>query len=47
MVDEDAFRAEGLFLESFPFFFFFFYFGAFRFKFISGIWNIRCVTSNS
>lgn len=46
MVDEDAFRAEGLFLESFPFFFFF-YFGAFRFKFISGIWNIRCVTSNS
>lgn len=22
MVDEDAFRAEGLFLESFPFFFF-------------------------
>lgn len=23
MVDEDAFRAEGLFLESFPFFFFF------------------------
>lgn len=24
MVDEDAFRAEGLFLESFPFFFFFF-----------------------
>lgn len=45
MVDEDAFRAESLFLESFPFFFF--YFGAFRFKFISGIWNIRCVTSNS
>lgn len=44
MVDEDAFRAEGLFLESFPFFF---YFGAFRLKFISGIWNIRCVTSNS
>lgn len=23
MVDEDAFRVEGLFLESFPFFFFF------------------------
>lgn len=45
MVDEDAFRAEVYFWK--VFLFFFFYFGAFRFKFISGIWNIRCVTSNS